>query len=124
MLKTKIRNHSSRRSYGKKLTERPGQKQRAMERARVRKVKAVENVPPPKTKTPWRAPRSKPDPGTYAVRTFFQGGVGCGMLLFAFLLSPAIAVEGGLGLFLVFLIIGLLFMGSAVHSFLNSRGGW
>ena len=39
-----IRTRSRRRSYGKKLAERLGQKQRAMESARVREVKAVEPV--------------------------------------------------------------------------------
>ena len=128
-----IRTRSRRRSYGKKLAERPGQKQRAIESARVREVKAVEpvqepkptkNVTPTETKIPWRAPRSKPDPGTYACRTMAQGSGGCGMLLFALLLSPFIAVENGLMLFLFFLIPALLLIGGAIHSFLNSRGGW
>ena len=123
MLNTKIRSRSRSSSYGKKLAERPGQKQRAMERARVREVKAIEKVTPPKTKTPWRGPRSKLDPGTHAVRALFQGCMGCGMLLFAFVFLGGLSVVL-LELGLPFLILGLLFMGGAVHNFLNSRGAW
>ena len=122
MPKTKILNRSRRKSYGKKVSARDltGRKQRALERARVREVKAVEKVTPPERKIPGRGPRSKPDPGTYAVRALFQGGMGCGTLLFAFVFLAASVIEFGLP----FLIIGLLFMAGAVHSFLNSRGAW
>ena len=120
MLKTKNPNRSRRKSYEKKFAGRLGQKERAVERARVREAKAVENGTPPKTKTPWRGPRSKPAPGTYALQTLFNGGMGCGMLLFAFLFISATVTDFGL----IFLIVGLLFMGNAVHSFLHSRGGW
>ena len=130
-----IRTRSRKRSYGKRVAYRQltGRKQRGIERARVREVKAVEpvqepkpikNVTPTETKIPWRAPRSKPDPGTYACRTIAQGSLGCGLLLFALLLSSVIAVEGGLMLFLFFFIPALLCIGGAIHSFLNSRGGW
>ena len=117
-----FRTHSRRRSYGKKLAERPGQKQRAIERARIREVKAVDSVQkakPIETEIPWRAPRSKPDPGTYACRTIAQGCVGCFLFVFAFI---SMAMEPAIGLFL--LPFALIFIIMAAHSLTNSRGGW
>ena len=134
--KTVIRNRSRRKSYyGKKIARRriTQRKQYAMKSARVpepkavepaREAKPIESVTPTETKIPWRGPRSKPDPGTYACRTIAQGLVGCGMLLFTLLLIPILDVEGGSMLFLFFLIPTLLLIGGAIHSFLNSRGGW
>ena len=57
--KPRIRTRSRRRSYGKKLAERPGQKQRAMVSARIREVKPIEKVIPTEKKTSSRAPRKK-----------------------------------------------------------------
>lgn len=98
-----IRTRSRSRSYGKKLAERPGQKQRAIESARVREVKAVEpvqeakpieKVRPTQKKIPWRGPRSEPDPGTYACRTI-TGGCAVSFLL----LTSFIFAAGGESLF-------------------------
>lgn len=119
----KTRNHSRRKSYGKKAPTRnlTGRKQRALEKARIREVKAIENVTPPKTKTPWRGPRSKPDPGTHACQTLGFGGLGCSLLLLALpLLAAGFLDVLSVGL----LILGFWFLGGAVYSFLNSRGGW
>ncbi|RKU07818.1 hypothetical protein C6503_24140 [Candidatus Poribacteria bacterium] len=97
--KSIIRTRSRSRSYGKKLTEQPGQKQRAIERARVRDVETVETIQEPKPiekvtptekKIPWRAPRSKNkfDPGTYACQTIFYGI--CGLFFFQLPLSSSL----------------------------------
>ena len=133
-----IRTRSRRRSYEKKGAHRQltGRKHRAIERARVREVKAVEpaqeakpieNVNSTDTKTPtevkipWRAPRSEPDPGTYACRTITGG---CGVSVFflaSFILS---SLEDGWLSCLFFFIIGLLCLILTLQDFSKSRGGW
>lgn len=127
---TKIRIHSRRRSYGKKRKHRQltGRKQRAIEQARVREVKAVEplqeakpieNVTPTETKIPWRAPRSKPDPGTYACRTITSGIIGCITLpcaIIAFYIDPFVG--------LYFSIIPIAAVIAAIQDLKKSRGGW
>lgn len=126
MPKTKILNRSRRRSYGGKVSTRnlTGRKRRALEKARIWEVKAVENITSPETKTPWRAPRGKPDPGQYACQTLGFGCAGCTFLLFALpilaFVNDGVAIGMGVGL----LMLGFLGLGGAVHSFLNSRGGW
>ena len=131
--KTKIRTRSRRRSYGKKGTRRQltQRKQHAIEPARVREAKAVEpaqepkpieNVTPTEKKIPWRAPRSKSkfDPGTYVLR-----GCGCTIVgsffLLAFILLSVVEFHFES---LYFLVIAILSIGVAIHSFSNSRGGW
>ena len=107
-----------------------GRKQRAIERARVREVKAIEPVQQPKSiekvtptekKIPWRAPRSKNkfDPGTYACQTIFYGICGLFFLPIAIIV---LAVEPVVGLY--FLIFPIVFIIGAIQSFKNSRGGW
>ncbi|MDE0085661.1 MAG: winged helix-turn-helix domain-containing protein [Candidatus Poribacteria bacterium] len=129
-----IRTCSRRRSYGKKGTHRQltGRKQRAIERARVREVeqeeavepihaaKPVENATPTETKIPWRAPRSKPDPGTYACRTIFCGIMGIFTLPFAIIGFNII--EDPFGLY--FFLFPIIFFITAIRSLKNSRGGW
>lgn len=124
-----IRTRSRRRSYGKKLSERPGQKQRAMERARVREVKAVEQVQeakpiekvtPTEKKIPWRGPRAELDPGTYACRTIANGVMGCITLpLFG---AAAIIMDSAWGLY--FLLFPTIFIIGFIQSIKKSRGGW
>ena len=124
-----IRTRSRSRSYGKKLAERPGQKQRAMERARVREVKAVEPVqepkppkqpkPPTAEKRPWRGPRAKLDPGTYACRTVTSGAIGCITLPFAII---AFYVDPFVGLY--FSILPIASIIGFIQSLKKSRGGW
>ena len=122
-----IRTRSLRRSYGKKLAARPGQKQRAMESARVREVKAVErvqepkppkNVTPTETKIPRRAPRSKPDLGLYTCRTIVCGIMGCVTLPFAIM---AFYIDPFVGLY--FLLFSLIFIIVAIRNFFYARGG-
>lgn len=120
--KTKIRPRSRRRSYGKKGTRRQltQRKQHAIEPARVREAKPIENVTPTETKIPWRAPRSKPDPGTYACRTI-TGGCGVSFFLLAsFILSSL--EDGWISLF--FFMIALLVLILTLQDFSKSRGGW
>ena len=130
-----IRTRSSRRSYGKKLAERPGQKQRAMESARVREVKVVEPVQeaklienvnstdtktPTQEKIPWRAPRSEPDPGTYACRTIANGVMGCITLPICGV--AAVIMDSAWGLY--FLLFPTIFIIGFIQSIKKSRGGW
>ena len=132
--KTKIRNRSRRKSYyGKRVDQRQltGRKQRAMERARIREVKAVEPVQEPKPtekvtstektekKIPWRGPRSEPDPGTYACRTITGGCIASFFLLVSFIFLAA----GEWGGF-YFFILGLLCLIPTLKDFPKSRGGW
>jgi hypothetical protein len=119
---TNIKNRSRRRSYGKKGTRRQltQRKQHAIEPARVREAKPIENVTPTETKIPWRAPRSKPDPGTYACRTI-TGGCGVSFFLLAsFILSSL--EDGWISLF--FFMIALLVLILTLQDFSKSRGGW
>ena len=126
--KTKIRTHSRRRSYGKKGTRRQltQRKQHAIEPARVREAKPIENVNSTDTKTPteekipWRSPRSEPDPGTYACRTI-TGGCVVSFFLLGFFISCA-AGDPWMGLY--FLIPGLLCLIPILKDFSKSRGGW
>ena len=130
--KTKIRNRSRRKSYyGKKIGRRriTQLKQNAMEAARVREpevvepvqeAKPIENVTPTKTKIPWRAPRSKPDPGTYACQTIANGVMGCITLP----LVLAVGAITGDVWSLYFLLFPIIFIIGAIHSVKNSRGGW
>ena len=130
-----IRTRSRRISYGKKLAERPGQKQRAIESARVREVEAVEpaqvakpieNVNstdtkiPTEEKIPWRAPRSEPDPGTYACRTIANGVMGC--ITLPICGAAAAIVDSAWGLY--FLIFPIIFIIGFIQSIKKSRGGW
>ena len=127
---TKILNRSRRHSYGKKASRRhlTGRKQRAIEPARIREVKAITPVQEakpiekvtPTEKIPWRAPRSKPAPGTYACRTV-TGGVAVVFLLLASFISFA----GGMPwVSLYFFIPGLLGLILTLKDFSKSRGGW
>lgn len=130
MKETQIQKRSRRNSYGKKRNRRrfAARKQRAIDPARIREVNAVDPVQEakpiekvtPAEKIPWRAPRSKPDPGTYACRTVTGGGA----VVFLLLVS-LISFAGGMpwvGLY--FLIFGLLCLIPTLKDFLNSRGGW
>ena len=131
--KTKIRNPSRKKSYyGKKIARRwiTQRKQYAMESARAREPKAVEPAPnakpienatPTETKIPWRAPRSKPDPGTYACRTIANGVMGCITLPLAIV---AVAIADGDVAGLYFLLFPIIFIIGAIHSVTKSRGGW
>lgn len=124
-----IRTRSRSRSYGKKLAERPGQKQRAIERARVRDVETIEPVQEPKPpkqpqkttaeKRPWRGPRAELDPGTYACRTVTSGVMGCITLPFAIL---AFYVDPFVGLY--FSILPIASIIGFIQSIKKSRGGW
>lgn len=132
-----IRTRSRRRSYGKKGTHRQltGRKHRAIESARVQKVKAVdpvqeakpiENVNSADTKTPtakkipWRAPRSEPDPGTYACRTIANGVMGC--ITLPLCGAAAAIMDSAWGLY--FLIFPIIFIIGFIQSVKKSRGGW
>ena len=134
---TNIKKRSRRRSYGKKGHRRGfGQRKlRAIESARVREVKAVEPAQeakpiensnstdtktPTEEKIPWRAPRSEPDPGTYACRTI-TGGCVVSFFLLGFFISCA-AGDPWMGLY--FLIPGLLCLIPILKDFSKSRGGW
>ena len=112
-----------------------GRKHRAIEPARVREVKAVEpaqeakpieNVNSMDTKTPtekqipWRAPRSEPDPGTYACRTI-SGGCITSLIFLASILFFALEVTW-YGVILV--IAGILCLILTIKDLEKSRGGW
>ena len=119
--KPRILNRSRSRSYGKKgphqrFTRR---KQRAIEPARVREAKLIENVTPTETKIPWRAPRSKPD------RSKPDGcSVGCCMCIGLIILPFAIMgfyIDIFFGLFFFSILFIVL---PAIEYFMRSYGGW
>ena len=120
--KTKILTSSRSRSYGKKSSHHQftRRKQRAIESARVREVKPVENVAPTVSKRR-RSSIHREDPGIYGVRAYFSGGLGCGFLfiVFFFFMAGTLKIQGGVMIFLMFLIPGLFFTVCAIYSLIK-----